>query len=57
MRITLIIVILLGASFTASVLLHEVASSSSFELAFFDVGQGDAILTMVTQPTLYLYLG
>ncbi|MCH8049047.1 MBL fold metallo-hydrolase [Patescibacteria group bacterium] len=43
MRITLIIVILLGASFTASVLLHEVASSSSLELAFFDVGQGDAI--------------
>jgi len=43
MRITLIIAMLLGASLTASVLLSEVASSSSFELAFFDVGQGDAI--------------
>ena len=43
MRKSLIVILLLGASFTASVLLHEVASSSSLELAFFDVGQGDAI--------------
>ena len=57
MRITLIIVILLGASFTAAPLLSEVASSSSLELAFFDVGQGDAILTLLTQHTLCSYLG
>ena len=43
MRKSLVVILFLGASFTASVLLHEVASSSSFELAFFDVGQGDAI--------------
>ena len=49
MRITLIIVMLLGASFTASVLLSEVASSSSFKLAFFDVGQGDAIFFQTPQ--------
>ena len=33
----------MGASFVASVLWSEVASSSSLELVFFDVGQGDAI--------------
>ena len=57
MRKSLIIVLLLGASFVTSVLWSEVTSSSSLELAFFDVGQGDAILTMVTQHTLYLCLG
>ncbi len=49
MRTTLIILFFLGAIFTASILWSEVVSSSSLELAFFDVGQGDSVLTLVTQ--------
>tara|TARA_Y100000310_G_scaffold339736_1_gene433392 strand:+ start:408 stop:1232 length:825 start_codon:yes stop_codon:yes gene_type:complete len=43
MRTTLIVVILLGIGFAATALWSEVISSSSLELAFFDVGQGDSI--------------
>ena len=43
MRITFIILFFLGAIFIASILWSEVASSSSLELAFFDVGQGDSV--------------
>ena len=57
MKKSLVVVFFLGASFVASVLWSEVVRSSSLELAFFDVGQGDAILTSVTQHTLYSYLG
>ncbi|MDP4007359.1 MAG: ComEC/Rec2 family competence protein [bacterium] len=43
MRTTVLLVILLAALFGAAVLWSEVVSSPSLELAFFDVGQGDAI--------------
>ncbi|MCH7828339.1 MBL fold metallo-hydrolase [Patescibacteria group bacterium] len=43
MKVTLIVLVFLGASFIAPVLWSEVLFSPSLELAFFDVGQGDAI--------------
>ena len=49
MRKSLVVVLFLGASFTAALLLSEVSSSSSAKLAFLDVGQGDAIFFQTKQ--------
>ena len=49
MRKGIVVILLLGASLTAALLLSEVSSSSSAKLAFFDVGQGDAIFFQTRQ--------
>lgn len=43
MRITLFVILFCAAALASSVLWSEVVSSFSFELAFFNVGQGDAV--------------
>ena len=47
MKKSLIVIFLLGASFTATLLLNEVSSSA--KVAFLDVGQGDAVFFQTKQ--------
>lgn len=49
MRKSLVVIFIIGASFTAVLLLSEVGSSSFAKLAFLDVGQGDAIFFQTKQ--------
>tara|TARA_Y100000310_G_scaffold297074_1_gene329839 strand:- start:3223 stop:4047 length:825 start_codon:yes stop_codon:yes gene_type:complete len=49
MKTSLIAAVLLGVAFTTAILWSEISFSSSLEVAFFDVGQGDAIFLETPQ--------